>query len=106
MKRREERREFLLLSTAIGTGLIVGGSAACAGESHQDESKKGNSESEGEVTATEDLMREHGILRRAMIVYTQTASRLRANVPSIPPDALQKTAKLFRTFGEDYHERK
>jgi hemerythrin-like domain-containing protein len=24
----------------------------------------------------------------------------------VPPDALQNTAKLFRTFGEDYHEKK
>jgi hemerythrin-like domain-containing protein len=51
-------------------------------------------------------MREHGVLRRALLVYTAAANRLRANPVSVPPDALQKTAKLFRAFGEDYHEKK
>lgn len=66
-----------------------------------DENKMG-----GEITATEDLMREHGILRRALLVYSATAVKLRANPSTIPPDALQKTAKLFREFGEEYHEKK
>ncbi len=61
-----------------------------------------------EVTATEDLMREHGVLRRALVVYREAAIRLRANAASVPPppDPRVKTAKLFRAFGEDYHERK
>jgi hemerythrin-like domain-containing protein len=64
-------------------------------------------DSSEEVTATEDLMREHGVLRRALVVYREAAVRLRANaVASVPPNALAKTAKLFRAFGEDYHERK
>jgi hemerythrin-like domain-containing protein len=66
-----------------------------------DENKMG-----GEVAATEDLMREHGILRRALLVYSATAVKLRNNSSAVPPDALQKTAKLFKTFGEDYHEKK
>lgn len=69
--------------------------------SKEDENKKG-----GEVTATEDLMREHGVLRRALLVYTTAAANLNINPTSIPPDSLQKTAKLFRAFGEEYHEKK
>jgi len=60
----------------------------------------------GEVTATEDLMREHGILRRALLVYSPTAIKLRGNPSTVPPDALQKTAKLFKAFGEEYHKKK
>jgi hemerythrin-like domain-containing protein len=60
----------------------------------------------GEVTATEDLMREHGILRRALLVYSATAIKLRGTPSAIAPDALQKTAKLFKAFGEEYHEKK
>ena len=56
--------------------------------------------------AVEDLMREHGILRRALLVYTETAPKLRSNPSSLVPEALQKTARLFRRFGEDYHEKK
>lgn len=61
---------------------------------------------EGEVTATEDLMREHGVLRRALLVYGEAATMLRRNVSAVAPGALQRTARLFRTFGEDYHEKK
>jgi hemerythrin-like domain-containing protein len=58
------------------------------------------------VTATEDLMREHGVLRRALLVYSAAAVNLRGNPSSISSDALQKIAKLFRAFGEEYHEKK
>jgi hemerythrin-like domain-containing protein len=60
----------------------------------------------GEVTAAEDLMREHGVLRRALLVYSAAALKLRTDASSVAPDALQKTAKLFRVFGEEYHEKK
>lgn len=61
---------------------------------------------EGKVAATEDLMREHGVLRRALFVYSEAAKRLRRNTSAVTPGALQRTAQLFRTFGEDYHEKK
>jgi hemerythrin-like domain-containing protein len=41
-----------------------------------------------------------------LFVYSEAAVRLRGNPSSVPPDALQKTAALFRAFGEDYHEKK
>ena len=68
-------------------------------------SKDKENEKGGEVTATEDLMREHGVLRRALLVYSAAAVKLRAKPESVAPDALQKTATLFRSFGEDYHEK-
>jgi hemerythrin-like domain-containing protein len=59
---------------------------------------------EKEVEAAEDLMREHGVLRRALLVYTIASARLRDG-GEIPADALAQTAQLFRQFGEEYHER-
>jgi hemerythrin-like domain-containing protein len=50
-------------------------------------------------------MREHGVLRRALLVYIESVPKLRANPGSLPADAIARTAKLFRSFGEDYHER-
>ena len=63
---------------------------------------------EKEVGATEDLMREHGVLRRALLVYKETATRLQQGPSQLASYAepLHKTAQLFRTFGEDYHERR
>jgi hemerythrin-like domain-containing protein len=60
---------------------------------------------EMEVPAVEDLMREHGILRRALLVYSETASRLAGGKANVPLEALGHTATLFRDFGERYHER-
>jgi hemerythrin-like domain-containing protein len=62
-------------------------------------------EKEPEVTATEDLMREHGVIRRALLVYFETVPKLRQNPAGVDPSALRQTAQLFRTFGEDYHEK-
>jgi hemerythrin-like domain-containing protein len=57
-----------------------------------------------EVLAVEDLMREHGVLRRALLVYAQAAGQLERG-QAIPAQALHRAAELFRRFGEDYHER-
>lgn len=102
----DTRREFLRLSTGIGAGLIL---SSCGGrpepESQSNPPKSSGAEKGGEVTATEDLMREHGVLRRALLVYTAAAPRLRSNLSAVPPEALLKTARLFRAFGEEYHEK-
>jgi hemerythrin-like domain-containing protein len=105
MRKSTSRRLFLSSSTVIGTGLLLAG---CANEKDRAESseKKDKQEPEVEVTATEDLMREHGILRRALLVFTAAASRLRKNPGDVPPEVLQRTSKLFRTFGQDYHEKR
>jgi hemerythrin-like domain-containing protein len=57
------------------------------------------------VTAAEDLMREHGVLRRALLVYVEAASRLERGVTDVSAEALMLTAQLSRHFGEDCHER-
>ena len=99
------RRQFLRISALAGSGLAL---TACGHQVAQDKTKetKNQDEEGAEVTATEDLMREHGVLRRALLVYAETMPELRRDPSSIAPDALQKTAKLFRAFGEDYHEKK
>ena len=56
--------------------------------------------------AVEDLMREHGVLRRCILVYRESAGRLRIEPEDVDASALNDTAKLFRSFGEDYHEKK
>ncbi len=61
---------------------------------------------EKKVTAVEDLMREHGILRRAFLVYAESIAPLRRDPARVDARALHDTARLFRAFGEDYHEKK
>jgi hemerythrin-like domain-containing protein len=71
---------------------------------------KGDDEERGEkgegapVTANEDLMREHGVLRRVLVLYREVSAKLRANPGSVDAAALGAAANLFRNFGEHYHE--
>lgn len=58
-----------------------------------------------DVSATEDLMREHGVIRRILVVYRVSAARLRAKPASVSLDAVGRAAKLMHTFGEEYHEK-
>jgi hemerythrin-like domain-containing protein len=92
-----ERRRVLLVGVA-GAGLLLGCDKGSAGKGPDDKA-------EAEVTATEDLMREHGVIRRMIVVYREAAARLRTQPSAVPAEALQRAAALFRTFGEDYHER-
>jgi hemerythrin-like domain-containing protein len=96
----ELRRSFLCRTSRIliaSAGIIA--SPTFVAESMADEKEKS-------VEANEDLMREHGVLRRALLVYQRAAYLLRTQPASVPADALLQTSKLFRVFGEDYHERK
>lgn len=80
-------------------GLIVPAAAEGPGRAGQ--------QSAGEETpATEDLMREHGVLRRALIAYGEVANQLDGgHARDLDPNALADAARLFREFGENYHER-
>lgn len=99
------RREWLAGLSSLGAGAILIGCTRIAPNEANEGRKNNNADDEPEVTATEDLMREHGVLRRALLVYQESATKLR-NAGSVPPEPLQKTAKLFRAFGEEYHEKK
>ena len=97
------RRKLVIAASAAGAGLLL--MAGNAGLVLAAQKGRGKGQ-EKEVGAVEDLMREHGVLRRALLVYTESVPKIRANPGTIPADALMRTAKLFRSFGEDYHERK
>ncbi|HEY4244433.1 MAG TPA: hemerythrin domain-containing protein [Kofleriaceae bacterium] len=91
------RRTFL---TATGAGALLVG---CAGASHGAVHAKPG-ESEDEVTPAEDLMREHGVLRRVMYLYDEAAMRLDGK-GEVPLDALVGCAGIVRRVIEDYHEK-
>lgn len=90
---------------------MLAGAGAClllapVTAAQKDEKKEKKAGSEKEVGAVEDLMREHGVLRRALLVYIETAPRIRQGAANLDAGALNEVAKLFRSFGEDYHEKK
>lgn len=108
-----DRRWFLKAGALAGSGLILVGCGASGTANSQnaaktdiDKKEEPDKKDEKEVTPIEDLMREHGVLRRALFVFGEGAAALTLSNPKpVWADALQKAAKLFRTFGEDYHEK-
>src|SRR5690242_9573391 len=96
------RRRRILEASLAGAGLLL--SAPVWAPALATEHGKKRRE-EKEVGAVEDLMREHGVLRRALLVYIETVPKLRANPAGVDAAAIARTAELFRRFGEDYHER-
>jgi hemerythrin-like domain-containing protein len=52
----------------------------------------------------EDLMREHGVLNRILLIYDETIRRIGAKQP-FPADALHSAAAIIKRFLEDYHEK-
>jgi hemerythrin-like domain-containing protein len=93
----DNRRTFL--GTALGALTLP---PALTRADDKPEKKKG--EPDEEVGAAEDLMREHGVLNRILLVYEEGLRRLRGK-EDVGPEAFHKPAQLVRTFVEDYHEK-
>jgi len=57
-----------------------------------------------EISPPEDLMQEHGVLNRILLIYDICQIHLIAKT-DFPRAALAKAANIIRTFIEDYHEK-
>src|SRR4051812_38876976 len=87
------RRQFLLSTGAAS--LLTGAAARAEGPKDKPED---------EVSPTEDLMREHGVLRRVLLVYGEVLRRFGTG-EEVPADALAHAATIIHEFIEDYHEK-
>ena len=98
-KRILDRRVFLKSGIVLG-GATLAGATLLRGADNEEEDK----EKEIPVGPPEDLMREHGVLKRVLLIYGEALRRLDAK-QDFPPDALANAAKIIRSFVEDYHEK-
>jgi hemerythrin-like domain-containing protein len=99
------RRAFLHASALLGVGALALPTALAARPAPVARPRIGGPpEAEEEVTAAEDLMREHGLLRRILFVYEDAAGRLDAG-QDVPLGPLHDAAGAVRAFVEDYHAR-
>ncbi len=87
------RRKFLVQS-----GLLIAASSffgvGCSGGQTQ----------AAKISATEDLMREHGVLRRIMLIYDEIGRRLKQG-EEFPAQVLPEANGIIRRFVQDYHEK-
>jgi len=89
------RRNFLKRSGVIAIGGISVTSLIGLGSCKADED---------DVTPPEDLMREHGVLNRVLLVYDHFLNQL-SNNQLVSPQLLGDAANIIKTFIEDYHEK-
>jgi hemerythrin-like domain-containing protein len=102
-RHRDERaldRRVFLRSGILLSGAAVAGVGLLRGA----ETEKKGEEKEVEVGPPEDLMREHGVLKRILLIYGEALRRIDAK-QDFPPEALADAAGIIRSFVEDYHEK-
>jgi hemerythrin-like domain-containing protein len=83
--------------------LALGQSVDAAQESRKDE-KQEQGEEETQVSAPEDLMREHDVLHRILLIY-QRIMEAPAPPAEWPAKTLTEAARLVQTFIEEYHQK-
>jgi hemerythrin-like domain-containing protein len=106
MEREQSRRCFLQATVALSVaGFAAGGPGRLSKPEKQKKGPAGKAgKAEEEVSPAEDLMREHGVLKRVLLVYGEALRRLDAR-EELPPEALADAARIIRSFIEDYHEK-
>lgn len=97
---REFDRRGFLITAAGGAGLLLAGCATLTRRSENGSVERG----EKEVTPGEDLMREHGVLKRVLLVYGEGVRRIETN-QELPPETIADAASIIRDFIEEYHEK-
>ncbi len=96
---QEGRRSFLVAGSAGAGALLVACASAVAAPP-----KVGGQSGAEDVSPVEDLMREHGVLRRVLLLYGEVARRIEHQEP-VPLEALASATGIVRRFIEDYHEK-
>lgn len=94
------RRQVLGISISAIGGI---GLSACSSQPRKAGQSGTPAEAEVPVTPPEDLMREHGVLKRILLVYREGIRRLQAG-DQAPTQQLNASAEVIRSFIEDYHE--
>jgi hemerythrin-like domain-containing protein len=89
-------RRYLLRTTGIALcALAIGASPVSATQ---------ESTSAEEISPVEDLMREHGVLRRILFIYRDSMGRIRDG-QNISWSSIYDSASIIHSFIENYHER-
>lgn len=101
MKRTGRRQWLAGIGGAAGMGVLL---STALGLTSENEQASGAPPASDDVSPTEDLMREHGIHRRIILVYREAAQRLRLQA-DLPVDAVAASAALVTRFIHGYHEK-
>lgn len=101
------RRTFLSASSAAGAAFLLPLSASAdqpsGGGAQRQQKPAEKRDDEEDVTPPEDLMREHGALKRVLLVYGEAIRRIdaRQDLPSIRRRGLRKNGRAGGIHRED-----
>jgi hemerythrin-like domain-containing protein len=94
------RRRFLRSTSIAGAGLVIPASLLAIAQKTSSDKDKGSEN----ISPAEDLMREHGILNRILLIYDHHVHML-AGKQTFDGAVLASAADVVRHFVEDYHEK-
>jgi hemerythrin-like domain-containing protein len=98
------RRTFLAGASALITCSLAQPLSALPAQAKGAKQEKKEKEKEEEVSTNEDLMREHGVLNRVLLIYDEGVRRIQGN-QKFDTSIITKSAGLIKSFIEDYHEK-
>jgi len=98
------RRNFLIGTSAVAGSTLVVPFSALAAQKASKKAPKKKEEGEESVSTNENLMREHGVLNRVLLIYDEAMRRIQAK-EKFDPAVLTKSAGIIKSFIEDYHEK-
>ncbi len=100
------RRTFLAGTASLVTSTLALplGALAAQTKAPAKSTAKKKEEAEEDVSTNEDLMREHGVLNRILLIYDEALRRIQGK-EKFDPAVLVKSAGLIKSFIEDYHEK-
>jgi hemerythrin-like domain-containing protein len=102
-----DRRRIVRVTTGLviaGGGLVSPPLSCALAQNHDAQGQSGQPEKMEEVTPPEDLMREHGVLNRILLIYDTAMRKLSAN-EDFDPEVVKQAAQIIQQFIEGYHER-
>jgi hemerythrin-like domain-containing protein len=109
MKQTFSRRRIIRVTTAL-VAVQAGGAgvSSAVAQGSQSSGEKGEKDVDHDampdVTPPEDLMREHGVLNRVLLIY-EAAMRKFVDNERFDATVVTQAAQIVRDFIEDYHER-
>jgi hemerythrin-like domain-containing protein len=98
------RREFLRRSSFAGVAVLTPALAIAQQKPAASDKPKGEGKEGEEISPAEDLMREHGLLNRILLIYDHHLHLLAAKRP-FDGSILANAADVVRHFVEEYHEK-
>lgn len=93
-----DRRNFLCKSGLAVSAALIGSTSSFLFAQEEDKQKC------SEILPPEDLMREHGVLNRILLIYEESVRRIDVS-SDLPIESIAQASRIVRSFVENYHEK-